>query len=224
MNAVPSTAADWTDRRMMILITVMREEVESGNFTDSGFKKAGWAHIREAFNKASEDNYSNEQINSKYRDLKAKYTIVRAMRDNSGFGIDPVTQQPTAASQVWDHYLAAHPEAKAFRKKPLMMYDDLHVIFGGKVATGKFAHSSVQFGASPMIPRELLPDEDDSEGEATRVLPVAAPAATPAAKVQPMAPVGPSPQLSRKRAHKEDVVTELLTKLVTTLEMVSLLC
>ena len=84
--------------------------------------------------------------------------------DNSGFGINPVTLGPSAPADVWERYIEAHPGAAIFQNKPLLFYDDLISIFTGKVATGKYAISSVTptGGTEKKRNREQLSDEEDS--------------------------------------------------------------
>ena len=64
------------------------------------------------------------------------------MKSNSGFGWCPLTGWPTAPQDVWDAYLLAHPKAKEFQQKALPLFNELHDIFSGVVATGRFAASS----------------------------------------------------------------------------------
>ena len=45
--------------------------------------------------------------------------IYAVIIDNSGFGIDPRTDAPTAPKSVWDAMIAAHPSAAQFRSKAL---------------------------------------------------------------------------------------------------------
>ena len=113
------------------------------NFVDSGFKKATWLVILKEFNLKSGLAYSKQQLQSQHGVLKKKYTVYKGIMDNSGFGINLETQGPSAPADVWERYIEAHPAAAAFQNKALLYIDDLESIFTGKVATGKYALSSV---------------------------------------------------------------------------------
>ena len=71
--------------------------------------------------------------------------------DNSGFGVDPRADAPTALKSVWDAMIAAHPSAAQFRNKALPDYDSLEEIFSGKTATGVYAKSSVAVTPTPHV-------------------------------------------------------------------------
>lgn len=70
--------------------------------------------------------------------MKGKYQELKAIKNNSGFGWDPVTNLPTAPDEVWEEYIKAHPRAKEFRTKSFPWYDNLDAIFSGNVATGAY--------------------------------------------------------------------------------------
>lgn len=41
--------------------------------------------------------------------LKSDYTIVKAVREASGFGWNDIKKMPTAAKDVWDRYITVRP-------------------------------------------------------------------------------------------------------------------
>ena len=91
--------------------------------------------------------------------MKACYNEFAQLVSNSGFGWDDQKGLPTAADDVWDRYLAAHPKASPYRHKPLQYYAELKSIFSGKVATGRFAMSStVEVQATPVSDDECSED------------------------------------------------------------------
>jgi len=86
------------------------------------------------------------------------------MKNNSGFGWDPHTNLPTAPESVWDDIIAEHPQAKEFKTRPLIMYEELDQMFSGTAATGEYASymaSQVSQSRSPT----LLESDYDSQAE-----------------------------------------------------------
>lgn len=146
--AKETTRVDWTDENRRHFVHAMMNEASKGNFVDNGFKKQSWQAIQNDFNAASGCRYDKQQLHSHYAVLKKKYHIYKALKDNSGFGVDPSSLAPTAPSEVWTAYIKAHPDAAQFRYKPFTLFDDLDSIFTGKVATGKYARSSTATPAS----------------------------------------------------------------------------
>lgn len=69
------------------------------------------------FNREMECNYDKQQLQSQYSILKKNYSVFKKLIENSGFGYDDVRKIPTAPSEVWDAYIAAHPDAENLGKK-----------------------------------------------------------------------------------------------------------
>lgn len=140
---IDSSKAVWTDELRKIFLDAIREEMGRGTFTDSGFKATSWTKILSDFNIKADVHYTKDQIQTQYSQLKSKYSIFRDMIQNSGFGWDSVAKLPTAPEDVWTKYLESHKDARPYRHKTLMFYDELEEIFAGKCATGKYARSSL---------------------------------------------------------------------------------
>lgn len=158
--------ADWNDDNRRYFINAMVREIEQGTFVDTGFKKAAWKHIVDDLNAASGKEFNKQQCQSYYSVLKSQYVMYSTLLDNSGFGVDPITNGPTAADSVWDAFCKAHPKAIQFRDKPLKSYDELDIIFTGKSATGKYAQSSV-----PVTPRHAIELSEASEDDSGKSIP-----------------------------------------------------
>ncbi|EFH40998.1 hypothetical protein ARALYDRAFT_496320 [Arabidopsis lyrata subsp. lyrata] len=83
-------------------------------------------------------NYNHYQSRMKY--LKLQYqSSLDLKRFSSGFGWDPSTKRFTAPDEVWDDYLKAHPNNKQLRYDTFEFFEELQIIFGEGVATGKNA-------------------------------------------------------------------------------------
>ena len=138
---------DWTSVNRTAFIDSMIEVQESGVFTDSGFKTAQWTSIVEGFERRTNLVYDKQQLQNQHAELKRKYGIFSALKNNSGFGWNSDVRLPTALSEVWDDYCAAHPSARLYKTTTLPNYEELDILFGNRVATGKFARSSAMIAS-----------------------------------------------------------------------------
>ncbi|KAJ8529233.1 hypothetical protein K7X08_036068 [Anisodus acutangulus] len=69
--------------------------------------------------------------------LKTQYNkMYTLMRNNSGFGWDPIAKTFTASDEVWKDYLKFHPSHKKLREKSVVDYEDLKIVFGGVTVNG----------------------------------------------------------------------------------------
>ncbi|KAL3614347.1 hypothetical protein CASFOL_042421 [Castilleja foliolosa] len=74
---------------------------------------------------------------SRMKWFKKQYNNMSSlMRNNSGFGWDPILKTFTASDEVWNEYLKSHPSHKNFRGKSTVNYEDLKVVFDGGTAGG----------------------------------------------------------------------------------------
>ncbi|KAG4989354.1 hypothetical protein JHK82_031679 [Glycine max] len=58
------------------------------------------------------------------------------MRNNSGFGWDPIGKTFTAHEDVWKDYLKSHPSHNKLRGKSMVDYEYLKIVVGGGVSSG----------------------------------------------------------------------------------------
>ena len=110
-SAKETTRTDWNERNKQIFVNAMVNEAAKGNLVDNGFKKWSWQSIADEFRTNSVSKYDKSKLHSHYAVLKKKYHIYKALKDNSGFDVDPNTGGPTARGEVWTAYIQAHPDA-----------------------------------------------------------------------------------------------------------------
>ncbi|XP_006574706.2 uncharacterized protein At2g29880-like [Glycine max] len=58
------------------------------------------------------------------------------MRNNSGFGWDPIGKTFTTHEDVWKDYLKSHPSHSKLRGKSMVDYEYLKIVVGGGVSSG----------------------------------------------------------------------------------------
>ena len=67
--------AKWTPDERNKFVESMVHEIQTGNFTDSGFKQASWNRITlQMQNKGC--NYGKQQLQNQYSILKAKFVLI----------------------------------------------------------------------------------------------------------------------------------------------------
>ncbi|KAF3434510.1 hypothetical protein FNV43_RR21595 [Rhamnella rubrinervis] len=79
------------------------------------------------------------QYQSRLKWFKTRYNnYIEFIRNNSGFGWDPVTKKFTASDEVWENYLKAHPTHKSYRTDVFTDYEDLQIVVGNG-AVGRYS-------------------------------------------------------------------------------------
>jgi hypothetical protein len=137
----PKMKANWTEALQQNLVDACMSVVESGAYADNGFKSSEWKAIVDHFQSGSGFHYSKDQLQSQLNELKKKFVAFKTLKMNSGFGWN--NGIPTCPSAVWAAVIAANKDCKQFKNAGFHFYDDLGIIFAGKLATGEFASSSL---------------------------------------------------------------------------------
>jgi hypothetical protein len=116
--------------------------------------------------------------------LKAAFLAVQHLCGLSGFGWDDGLKMVTATEEVWDAYILVsfifasnlsgiyitagqtHESAKKWQKTPFPLYDDMHYLVAGIVATGAGAFHA---GAVPATSQIQTQSENASQTPVTPV-------------------------------------------------------
>jgi hypothetical protein len=138
-DTAESERASWNEEKSNYLLDRLIDANLAGKAADGGFKKEAWQGAMSMFNNRFNTKYSIAQLRTQWRTLKSKYQTVKMLKEQSGFGWDPVNQRVTAESSVWDSYISSHPNAREFRNQSFPFYDKVESVSAGKVATGKNA-------------------------------------------------------------------------------------
>ena len=208
----------WTAEIVTMFVEEIHEEVVvKGTATENGMKKETWNAIQKEINRKSSLKLEKDQLQSKYSELKSKYGIFQKIVENSGFGWDEELELCTAPDAVWDAYILLHPKAREFRGKTLPNYNLLHEIFGGRIATGKYAsngdaHTFDDVDEEDAERKNDDDDDDEAEGQQTdevQIIPVTVAGKRPAVQLKT-----PLKTPSKKKLKPIEAVTEMLGKLV----------
>jgi hypothetical protein len=89
------------------LLEALLKDASEGKRADGSFKKTTWENALKALRGAYPGtSFGQRQVKTKVDGLKDMYRELQRCFNTSGFGRDPVTNLPTAPSQVWQDYLA----------------------------------------------------------------------------------------------------------------------
>lgn len=133
---IPSVTWSNTMRNQFIMAMT---KASAGSTCNNGFKSEEWTSITNDFNGRTEMSLTRQQLQNQYSTLKAGYSVYHTFVSQSGFGIDNHTKLVTGEAAALRDYFLAHPKAREYEFKPLMLYEQLYEIFEGAVATGKYA-------------------------------------------------------------------------------------
>jgi hypothetical protein len=143
-SLVPKQKANWTEALQGCLVDACMSVIESGAYADNGFKTSEWKAIVDHFQSGSGLHYSKDQLQSRLNELKKKFVAFKTLKMNSGFGWNDGI--PTCPSAVWTAVITANKDCKQFKNAGFPFYDDMGIIFAGKLATGEHASSSTEEG------------------------------------------------------------------------------
>jgi len=154
-----ATRLAWTQEMEDELVDSLVTALDAGLRAQGGFKKPAWtAVVAEVAKVMPSDQVALlnvDKLKSKYRNLKRDYGEWLALKEQSGFGIDPETNAPNADEDTWATYVAAHPFAAQWRNGGPVKEFELSRLFDGHMATGKQAVtpadiiSSIEDASSP---------------------------------------------------------------------------
>ncbi|XP_019415148.1 PREDICTED: uncharacterized protein LOC109326796 [Lupinus angustifolius] len=141
-NDRSSTRMCWIPSMERYFIDLMLEHLHKGNRVGHTFNKQAWTDMVTMFNAKFGSQYDKDVLKNRYTNLWKQFNDVKNLLCQSGFSWDVSRQMVVAEDVDWDNYLKAHPDAKCYRTKPLLNFDDLCVIYGHTVADGRYSLSS----------------------------------------------------------------------------------
>ncbi|XP_042491122.1 uncharacterized protein LOC122070941 isoform X2 [Macadamia integrifolia] len=132
----------WTPSMERYFIDLMLDQMHRGNKIGHTFNKQAWTDMLTWFNAKFESQYDKDVLKSRYTNLWKQFNDVKILLEQSGFAWDEARQMVTADDFVWDSYIKVHPDARSYKTKTLLNYNDLFVIFGYATADGRYSRSS----------------------------------------------------------------------------------
>ncbi|XVE53513.1 hypothetical protein DITRI_Ditri03aG0009400 [Diplodiscus trichospermus] len=136
------TRTYWTPIMERYFIDLMLEQMHRGNRIGHTFTKQAWTDMLTVFNAKFGSQYDKDVLKSRYTNLWKQFNDVKNLLGQSGFSWDESRQMVVADDYVWTAYIKAHPDARSYRTKAVLNFNDLCLIYGYTTADGRYSRSS----------------------------------------------------------------------------------
>ncbi|CAG7907160.1 unnamed protein product [Brassica rapa] len=136
------TRTYWTPTMERFFIDLMLDHLHRGNRTGHTFNKQAWNEMLSVFNSKFESQYDKDVLKIRYTTLWKQYNDVKSLLDHGGFSWDQSHEMVVGDESLWSCYLKSHPEARAYKTKPVLNFNDLCLVYGYTVADGRYSRSS----------------------------------------------------------------------------------
>ncbi|PSR91884.1 L10-interacting MYB domain-containing protein [Actinidia chinensis var. chinensis] len=132
----------WTPTMERYFIDLMLEHMNRGNRTGHTFNKQAWTDMLAFFNAKFSSQYDKDVLKSRYTSLWKQFNDIKNLLGQIGFSWDDTRQMVVADDYVWDAYLKVHPDARPYKTKAVLNFNDLCLIYGYTTADGRYSRSS----------------------------------------------------------------------------------
>ncbi|KAL0330188.1 UNVERIFIED_CONTAM: hypothetical protein Sradi_5005500 [Sesamum radiatum] len=132
----------WTPTMERYFVDLMLEHIHRGNRIGHTFNKQAWTDMLAVFNAKFGSQYDKDVLKGRYTNLWKLFNDVKNLLGQKGFSWDETRQMVVADDYVWEAYIKIHPEARPYRTKSVLNFDDLCLIYGYTVADGRYSRSS----------------------------------------------------------------------------------
>lgn len=138
----------WSIAMDKCLIEALAIQAKNGNKIDKCFNENAYTSACVAVNSRFNLNLNNQKVINRLKTIKKRYKVMRDMLNQEGFGWNPNTKMIECDNEdLWKRYVAAHPDARAFRGKQIEMYDELKIVCGNYQAPTRWAR--MKDGSNP---------------------------------------------------------------------------
>jgi len=137
--------------------------------SNSSWHSTAWVEAEKALDGSEKSSggckKTGVSCQNRWTALKKVYVQVKQLRDKSGFGWDEGLSRVTATNEVWDALVKSEPKLAKWRKTAFPLYDSIHELVVGTVATGEGAFRP----GCDFTPLSEFPDEPrDNVSNASR--------------------------------------------------------
>ncbi|XVF35694.1 hypothetical protein REPUB_Repub18cG0168100 [Reevesia pubescens] len=136
------TRTYWTPTMERYFIDLMLEQMHRGNRIGHTFNKQAWTDMLTVFNAKFGSQYDKDVLKGRYTNLWKQFNDVKNLLGQSGFSWDESRQMVVADDYVWNAYIKAHPDARSYKTKAVLNFNDLCLIYGYTTADGRYSRSS----------------------------------------------------------------------------------
>ncbi|XP_065852437.1 uncharacterized protein [Euphorbia lathyris] len=136
------TRTNWTPIMERCFIDLMLVQMHRGNRMGHTFNKQAWTDMLTLFNAKFGTKYDRDILKSHYTNLWKQYNDVKNLLEQNGFSWDDARKMVIADDAIWDAFIKAHPDAQCYKRKSLMNFNDLCLIYAYTAADGRYSRSS----------------------------------------------------------------------------------
>ncbi|KAK8489221.1 hypothetical protein V6N11_029236 [Hibiscus sabdariffa] len=136
------TRTYWTPTMERYFIDLMLEQMHRGNRVGHTFSKQAWTDMLTVFNAKFGSQYDKDVLKSRYTNLWKQFNDVKNLLGQNGFSWDESRQMVVADEYVWNAYIKACPDARSYKTKAVLNFNDLCLIYGYATADGRYSRSS----------------------------------------------------------------------------------
>ncbi|XP_050223673.1 uncharacterized protein LOC126673536 [Mercurialis annua] len=133
---------NWTPSMERYFIDLMLDQMHRGNRMGHTFNKQAWTDMLNLFNAKFGSKYDRDVLKSHYSSLWKQYNEVKVLLEQTGFSWDDTRKIVVADDHVWDAFIKTNPDSQCYRRKSLMNFNDLCLIYAYTMADGRYSRSS----------------------------------------------------------------------------------
>nr|XP_034594480.1 uncharacterized protein LOC117856159 [Setaria viridis] len=157
----PRPAMRWTNVMSAFVFRHFYQLISTGVRTDKGFKEVHLNQVVKVVHEFSSNEVTGTQVYNHLRKWRQRWIKVVKLREFSGALWDEDNFMITLENEHYNGHIKAYPKDADLLNKPIENYQQMQIIFGNGLATGKFAMGSSEPLGSPS-------DFADSESEAMK--------------------------------------------------------
>ncbi|CAN6197983.1 unnamed protein product [Urochloa humidicola] len=139
----------WTSAISAFVLRHMCQLISTGVRTDKGFKEVHLNQVAKALQEFSGNEVTGTQVYNHLRKWRQRWIRVTKLRELSGALWDDENYVISLEEEHYNGHIKAHPKDADFLNKPIENYQQMEIIFGNGLATGKFAMGSGEALGNP---------------------------------------------------------------------------
>ncbi|KAK4379092.1 hypothetical protein RND71_000954 [Anisodus tanguticus] len=142
----------WSPAMDKCLIEALSIQARNGNKVDKCFNENAYNAACVAVNSHFSLSLNNQKVVNRLKTIKKRYNIITNILSQEGFSWNPNTNTIECEDDdLWKRYVAAHPDARAFRGKQIAMYEEMKIVCGNYQAPNRLARMSGKVNGNPVV-------------------------------------------------------------------------
>ncbi|KAM7273238.1 hypothetical protein ACFE04_027902 [Oxalis oulophora] len=124
-----SSKPDWRPSMDRFFVKILLDQLRKSNKRNKNFSLQAWKNMLTLFNENFRTQYEQKILRRRYEKLFECYVDLRSMLKQKGFSWDEKQQMLVADDSTWEKYINMYPDARSYRKRSLLNYHDLALLF-----------------------------------------------------------------------------------------------